>query len=355
MTQRLKYLLMSFALLSVLLVFDRVSQRRMVISNDDVTIKDSLIIQMGMRSGFYGGKGHPQGFNYQLLTDCSKDMGKYFKIPYVRYQKQSLDALVQGSVDIVAIDVRDTSYMKYKEDVMITSSFYNYAWAVSRENPYLLKMLNLWLSKQHGNGYLAKMYNRYFSSYDLKPYLATMTTRTQVSPYDAMIKEYSVMLGWDWRLLAAVLKKESRFSIGAHSSRGAMGLMQVLPQTASIYGVVDCYSPSENIKAGTSFLRDIKNDYEGMGLDSANVVKFTLAAYNAGQSRMRDCIIFAKEQGTDPYDWDSVSRVIPLMALPEYYENAEYLRHGPFSGKETITYVRDILAAYDQYLQAVRP
>ncbi len=355
MSVRLRYVL---TLLSLLLIFWIVNSvfRRQVPKEEvhTVHVNDTLRVQMAFPSGYKTGKGHPHGFHHHLFTECAAQMGKTFLIPYNRFPNQSLEALLQNRTDIVALDLRDSTYLKYKDEILLSCTFYDYAWAVRKEDSDLLWGLNSYLQFKSRGDNLLRQYNRYFSSYSLKPYLATRTTRSTISPYDDMIKYYSRELGWDWRLLAAVIKKESRFCIGAYSSRGAMGLMQVLPSTAAVFGVTDCYSPAENVKAGTAFLNEIQTNYRNMGLDSANVVKFTLAAYNAGQSRIRDCILFAREHGADSAVWDSVARVIPLMSLPEYYEQADFLRHGSFSGKETLTYVRDILKSYDEYRQAVK-
>ena len=179
-------------------------------------------------------------------------------------------------------------------------------------------------------------------------------TRTgRISPYDDIVKRQSRLLGWDWRLLSAVIFKESRFSMGARSRRGAVGLMQVKPSTAAVYGISDLFSPEENIKAGTMFLQQIQKRYIAMGFDSVNVVKFTLAAYNAGESRIEDCINFTLDQGGNFTDWEAVARTIPQMADPEYYEDAEYLRHGKFNGSETISYVKDVLSKYEEYLSVI--
>ncbi len=356
MSRGLRYLLASIALFLILMVTGDVSSHRLIVSPlDGHSTELALTAQINITSGYKTGKGHPQGFHYKLFQECSEETGISIDIVYGKLGRAAFDALLNGRVDIVAIDTRDTSYLDYTEDFLFTRQFENYVWAVSNEHPDVVKELNNWLSKKSNDGSLKKIYNRFFTSYSLKPYLATMTQRSTICPYDNLIKKHSRDINWDWRLLAAVLKQESRFSIGVRSSRGAMGLMQVLESTAAVYGVTDCYSPSENIKAGVAFLKDIKKDYEEMGLDSTNVVKFTLAAYNAGQSRIRDCMAFAREMGTEPSDWDSVARVIPLMALPEYYEHAEYLRHGSFKGKETLNYVKDILATYDEYVDAVLP
>ncbi len=357
MPRRLRYLLVFCALLLILLIINGASTRRLITasSSDELKVSDTLVAHINIPSGYRTGKGHPHGFHYKLLSECSDDIGIPVNIVYAKPGNAVFDALASGNADIVAVDIRDTSYMAYEDKILLTQSFHNFVWAVNKDNPELVKSFNRWISERVNDGSMNKLYNKFFTSYSMKPYLATMTRRSSISPYDELIRENSKDIDWDWRLLAAVLKQESRFSIGARSSRGAMGLMQVLESTAAVYGVQDRYSPSENIKAGVSFLMDIKSDYEEMGIDSANVVKFTLAAYNAGQSRIRDCIMFARELGTDASDWDSVAHVIPLMALPEYYENAEYLRHGSFSGRETLTYVKEILNTYDLYLEAVLP
>ena len=162
------------------------------------------------------------------------------------------------------------------------------------------------------------------------------------------------MLGWDWRMLAAIIYKESRFSIVAESSRGAKGLMQVRDITAETYGVDNLLDPDQNIYAGVSFLESIQSRYLQSGLDSVNSIKFTLAAYNAGESRIGDCIRFTEANGGNPTDWESVSRYIPMMSLPEYYKEADYLNHGHFNGVETIKYVDNVASIYEDYLFLVK-
>lgn len=125
--------------------------------------------------------------------------------------------------------------------------------------------------------------------------------------------------------------------------------MQVMYSTATAYGISDLFSPQENVRAGTLHLRQIQQRYKNMGLDSANVVKFTLAAYNAGESRIEDCINFTLDQGRDFTDWETVAATIPLMAEQEYVEEADFLRHGRFRGRETVQYVRDVLSKYEEY------
>jgi soluble lytic murein transglycosylase-like protein len=79
----------------------------------------------------------------------------------------------------------------------------------------------------------------------------------------------------DMDLLLALIRQESGFNTLAVSRAGARGLMQLMPGTASRYGVRQVHDPGENIAAGSAYLRDL--------LDRFGRVELALAAYNAGE------------------------------------------------------------------------
>lgn len=80
----------------------------------------------------------------------------------------------------------------------------------------------------------------------------------------------------DPALLAALIDVESSFESTAISPKGAMGLMQLIPKTASQYGLKDPFDPNQNLDAGTRYLKDL------LMLHNGNV-PLAIAAYNAGQ------------------------------------------------------------------------
>jgi soluble lytic murein transglycosylase-like protein len=94
--------------------------------------------------------------------------------------------------------------------------------------------------------------------------------------YERFIEESARAVDVDSQLLRAVIVVESAFDERAISSRGACGLMQLMPVTARRYGARDAFNPGQNIRAGARYLRDLIDRYD-------NDLELVLAAYNAGE------------------------------------------------------------------------
>ena len=120
---------------------------------------------------------------------------------------------------------------------------------------------------------------------------------------ESLIEKYAQKNNLDPDFIKAVVKQESGFNPDAKSKCGAMGLMQLMPQTAKGLGVVDAFDPEQNIEGGVKYLKSMLNRFN-------NDPKLALAAYNAGPA-----------------------------AVQKYGDIPPY--------KETQNYVKNILASYE--------
>ncbi len=118
-------------------------------------------------------------------------------------------------------------------------------------------------------------------------------------PYGAIIDRVSAEQGVPAKLVRAVIQVESAYQERAKSRKGAMGLMQLMPDTARQYAVSDPYDPTANIEAGIKHLKSL--------LDRLPTA-LALAAYNAGEAAVQ------RFHGIPPYPETQqyVSRILQL-------------------------------------------
>lgn len=102
----------------------------------------------------------------------------------------------------------------------------------------------------------------------------------RVQDYLDMIREISSRHGVDPELVKAVIQVESNYNHRAVSPKGAKGLMQLMPATATRYGVESIFDPSQNIEGGVRYLKDLTSLFN-------SDLRLTLAAYNAGETRVQ--------------------------------------------------------------------
>lgn len=112
---------------------------------------------------------------------------------------------------------------------------------------------------------------------------------TDPTAYDRLIRRTATTHKMDAALVKAVMHVESAFNPHAVSHKGAQGLMQLMPETAQRYGVVDLFDPVQNVRAGVLYLKDLQKLFK-------NNTRLVLAAYNAGENAV------LRHKGIPPYD-----------------------------------------------------
>lgn len=128
--------------------------------------------------------------------------------------------------------------------------------------------------------------------------------------YEDLIQSASDRHSIDADLIRAVIKTESAFNSTARSHKGAMGLMQLMPDTARLHNVFNAYDPTDNIEGGVRHLKLLLGRFDGN-------LELTLAAYNAG-----------------------IKAVERFGGIPPFAETKEY--------------VRRVLQSYDAYRSGVQ-
>jgi hypothetical protein len=127
----------------------------------------------------------------------------------------------------------------------------------------------------------------------------------KISPYNDLITNTAQAYGVDPVLVQALVQVESNYKPRARSSKGAKGLMQLMPSVAREYGVRNAYDPKANVEAGVQKLKALLEKYGTEG------VSLALAAYNAGEAAVE------KFNGIPPYreTQSYVSRILTLAGL----------------------------------------
>ncbi|MFH1263084.1 MAG: transglycosylase SLT domain-containing protein [Pseudomonadota bacterium] len=165
-----------------------------------------------------------------------------------------------------------------------------------------------------------------------------------ISSYDAIIQRYARKNGMDWRLMASIISVESSFQRTAVSSKGALGLMQIMPSVAMEQRTEFSTHPEKNIQAGIAHfaakLRKIR------GTTRWDTIRLSLAAYNVGLGHLRDAQNLAIENHLSPRKWENVARMLPLLEDPTYFEKAQY---GYCEGSSVVDYVAKVLDRFAFY------
>ncbi len=147
-------------------------------------------------------------------------------------------------------------------------------------------------------------------------------------PYHPIVLKIAGKYSVSADLIHAIIRAESNYNVFAISEKGAMGLMQLMPDTARAYGVGNIFDPEENIEGGTKYLKDLIQLYKRETREGK--YDRVLAAYNAGQEAVK------KYRGIPPYQ-ETKNYVKRILASLNIRTRTQIYRFYDDSGRLVLT------------------
>jgi membrane-bound lytic murein transglycosylase MltF len=223
--------------------------------------------------------------------------------------------------------------LKFYGDFPVTDKM-DAGWTVRKDSPQLRVMLEEFASThREGTAYFAQLANTYLKSGRFIKNNENAESVRRFNQMKGLFQKYASEYQFPWMLIAAEAYQESGLNQEAKSAVGAIGVMQVMPTTAasSPVNIPDVTKVDPNIHAGVKLLKFIRDDYfKSDPMDPLNKTLMTLAAYNAGPGRIKQCRQLAADMGLNPNVW---------------FKNVEYAVAKKV-GAETVGYVSNIYKYY---------
>ena len=271
-----------------------------------------------------------------------------------------IERVADGEIDYtVATDEmgRITKTYHPNLDIGLQISFDQRAsWAVRNTSPLLAEAADKWHKENINSDEFKVSARRYFELNKRVAHGSILSVENgRISYYDDLFRKYAKEIGWDWRLLAALVYTESNFNPDVVSWAGAKGLMQLMPVTARAMGVPPGKEsdPEESIKAGVKYIAALQKMFREVS-DKNEQDKFVLAAYNAGAGHVLDAMALARKYGRNPDLWEHhVAHYLLLKSSEKYYQDP-VCRNGYLRGTETYNFVKNVMERAAIYKKKIK-
>jgi len=226
-------------------------------------------------------------------------------------------------------------HTKLKNLILQSNIIFHYngkiAWGLHHNTPKLKASLNHFIHTQAKPGRL--LGNSLFKKYFEDNYWIQQPTYSLLKRIPCLMYYFQLYGGFydiDWNLIAAQAYQESRLNHQKVSHKGAVGIMQVKPETSrhKPINIPNIHRLENNIEAGVKYLAYLRDRYfsDPNQYNPEDQINFALAAYNAGPTKIRRMQRLAKKQGLDPNKWFYNVEVIVRQEI----------------GQETVNYVANI-------------
>ena len=300
---------------------------------------------------------------FRRLHNLSEEIGAEINIVQdsIYGVEQLVGMVSKGDIDYTVCDenvaiVNQTYYPNL--DVKTPISFpQNIAWAVRKDSDEWKEYLNNWIKNFKKTVTYRVIYNKYFRnsrSHQMVNSGFHSLNGSKVSPFDDIVKAQCKEIGYDWRLVTAIMYHESKFDPKAESWAGAYGLMQIMPESADLFRINEFEEPEQNIRVGLRLLKWLDGNFKEQIPDSTERIKFILAAYNVGLGHVKDAQRLASKYDKNPILWqDNVDFFLLNKSAAKYYKDP-VVKWGYCRGDEPFNYVNKVLNTYGHYLNIIK-
>jgi membrane-bound lytic murein transglycosylase MltF len=272
------------------------------------------------------------------LRAAGKAQARIVAVPDTLEDEDLMDMVAAGLFNFTVVDSWKAKLwagmlkgkIKPRTDLALTSG-QSIGWAFRANSPKLAALINEFIGKYPGSrAQRFRDYPRYLAG------LRNATADADWKRFEHAVKlfrKYAPRYGFDYLMVAAQGYQESGLDQQARSDKGAIGVMQIMPETGASLGVGDITHEEPNIHGGIRYLRRIQRQMSEEGVDENNRILFAFAGYNAGPTRVQRLRDEAEQQGLDPNVWFNNVEVVAARRI----------------GQETVLYVRNIYKYYVCY------
>jgi membrane-bound lytic murein transglycosylase MltF len=259
-------------------------------------------------------------------------------VPDALEDEDMMDMLAAGLLKLVVVDDWKAAIwagllpkIKPRPDLALADAGAT-AWAFRKDSPKLAAVVNEFI-RRHPGAHAARL--KSYPAYVKR--LRNATAEADWKRFEqtvALFRKYGERYSFDYLMVAALGYQESRLDQNARSHVGAIGIMQLMPETGRSLKVGDISKTEPNVHGGFKYLRQIYDRHlDTEGLDEQNRTLFAIAAYNAGSGRVANLRAEAAQKGFDPNQWFNNVELIAARRV----------------GQETVVYVRNIYKYYIAY------
>lgn len=265
------------------------------------------------------------------------------KNPLALIKKQKANCALMNANEFLR-ERRFYSGLDVKTSIRTSSTYH--IWLAPNETA-LQQEMSLWFQRMARRGEMNDIRSRYFSYLDeVRPIdllYFERALRTRLPKYRKHFIRSGRQFNLPWKWIAAVSYQESKWNPNAVSFTGVRGLMQLTHDTAAVVGIQDRRDPQQSVHGGAKYLHYLYRK-QPQFLPVRERWILTLIAYNVGVAHLWDAQNLAVQMGKNPYAWEDLKNVLPLLAHPDYQSQ---LRYGYARGEEPVGYVRRVLSYMD--------